>query len=128
MRFRELTGQVILRSCFGLTRAHRRAGKTEAVAFLRRALEARLLKTLALMATDELDVRPLGPLTHTVTRHRVELTPFEIHEPSGRLERLVEQLGEGVGPGGAVVWLRVKEALQEPLAAPFRKILERSSE
>lgn len=85
---------------------------------------AGLLKTLAQVATNELNVRPLGPLTHTVTRHRVELNPFEVRAPGGGLERLFER----AYAGAALVWLRPLEALKEPLPAPFRKILERSSE
>ncbi len=85
---------------------------------------AGLLKTLAQVATNELNVRPLGPLTHTVTRHRVELNPFEVRAPCGGLERLFER----AYAGAALVWLRPVEALKEPLPAPFRKILERSSE
>jgi len=87
-------------------------------------LGASLLKTLAQVATNELNVRPIGPLTHTVTRHRVELNPFEIRAPRGGLEGL----GERAQAGAALVWLRPSDALKEPLAAPFRKILERSSE
>lgn len=66
------------------------------------------------------DVRLLESIAHTVTRHRLELVPTVIRSPAGGFATL----GGPRGRAATLAWLRPTEIAEEPLGAPFRRIVE----
>lgn len=103
-------------------------GRGSAGALDRLALDPSALSSSAVDVEDRVreafgglvDVRLLESISHTVTRHRIELVPAVVRARGGTLRALPALQGTRA----SLAWVRATELGGEPLAAPFRKIME----